>query len=298
MCPWIRPAPGFCRKNLPGEAEPGIAVAKIVYRDRPEFERGAVVPCRARDPVWMAGKSRPERAARNLDPPAFVVDSSGATAEAKGIQNPHRGAVRSCRRRCEFSDYRVGDRAVCHIFFFREVPRPLLWGGAFWIVPCSSICDPKPLIRFPAKNKIAETLPTPPLPETVLDILPFEMLQAPPARLQVLRLDGEGVVRTLRDRAPALPPKHTRMLNTCGISKCRDVASLDLRHMAEAGSVFCPVGAVNRDVDACLLGDRRLPVSGEPGELPTGGPCLAGGCHKNPALTACRIGIIDGERPL
>ena len=279
------------------EAEPGIIVTKTAYLDRLDFGHSAEVLCLDRDPVWMLSDYRPERvAAQNLDHPAFIAYSSGTTGEPKGIQNPHRGAVHSYMRRYEISDYRVGDRVACNIFFVWELLRPLLRGGTVYTTPDDVIYDPRRLVRFLAENEITETLMTPSLLESVLNALPVDTLRASLSRLRVLWLNGEVVTLALRDRALAALPEETRLLNTYSISECHDVASLDLRQMADVESEFCPVGFVNRDVDARLHDGQMQPVADRPGELLIGGPCLARGYLKKPGLTAERFVDIDGRR--
>lgn len=279
------------------EAEPRVVVTKKAYLDRLDFEHDAIVLCIDDDPVWMLSHFDPELVAgQNLDHLAFIAYSSGTTGEPKGIQDPHRGAVHSYMRRYEISDYQVGDRVACNIFYVWELLRPLLRGGTVYVIPDDTIYDPKLLIGFLAENEISETLMTPSLLETVLNALPAERTQASLKRLRVLWLNGEVVTAALRERALEVLPSSTRLLNTYSISECHDVASLDLREMAAIASEFCPVGFANEDVDARLFNDRLEPVTGQPGELLIGGPCLARGYLKKPELTAERFVTIDDRR--
>ena len=279
------------------EAEPKVVATKKAYLDRLDFDHDATVICIDGDPEWMSGTYDPEAvAAQNLDHLAFIAYSSGTTGEPKGIQNPHRGAVHSYKRRYEISDYRVGDRVACNIFFVWEVLRPLLKGATIYVIPDDTIYDPKLLIRFLAEHEITETLMTPSLLETVLNAVSGDRLRTALNRLRVLWLNGEVVTQVLRERALAVLPPATRLLNTYSISECHDVASLDLRRMAAVSSEFCPVGFVNHDVDARLFNDQLEPVVDQPGELLIGGPCLARGYLKKPQLTAERFVTIDNQR--
>jgi thioester reductase-like protein len=279
------------------EAEPRVVVTKKAYLDRLDFDHDTTVICIDGDPVWTLGAYNPEEVAeQNLDHLAFIAYSSGTTGEPKGIQDPHRGAVHSYMRRYEISDYRVGDRVACNIFFVWEVLRPLLKGATIYVIPDDTIYDPKLLIQFLADHEITETLMTPSLLETVLNALPGDRLRTALNRLRVLWLNGEVVTQALRERALAVLPATTRLLNTYSISECHDVSSLDLRHMAAVSSEFCPVGFANQDVDARLFNDQLEPVADQPGELLIGGPCLARGYLKKPELTAERFVTIDGQR--
>ncbi|MEJ2640359.1 MAG: non-ribosomal peptide synthetase [Desulfosarcinaceae bacterium] len=279
------------------EAEPKVVVTKKAYLDRLDFDHGATVLCIDKDPAWMLGSYDPTKVAdQSLDHLAFVAYSSGTTGEPKGIQDPHRGAVHSYMRRYEISDYRVGDRVACNIFFVWELLRPLLRGGTIYVIPDDTIYDPKLLVDFLGAHRITETLMTPSLLETVLNSLSADRLGAALKDLKVLWLNGEVVTLTLRERALAALPQNTRLLNTYSISECHDVASLDLGRMAAVDARFCPVGFPNADVEARLFDDDLRPVDEGPGELLIGGPCLARGYLKKPALTAERFVTIDGRR--
>lgn len=284
-------------KKILKEAEPKVVVTKKAYRDRLDFDHGAVVLCVDDDPIWMQGKYDPDKVAdQHLDHLAFVAYSSGTTGEPKGIQNPHRGAVHSYMRRYEISDYRVGDRVACNIFYVWELMRPLLRGGTVYVIPDDTIYDPKLLVNFLAEHDITETLMTPSLMETVINSISEERLRRDLNNLRVLWLNGEVVTLNLRERALAALPESTRLLNTYSISECHDVASLDLREMADVDAEFCPVGFANQDVEARLFDADLKPVTERPGELLIGGPCLARGYLKNPPLTAERFVTLDGRR--
>lgn len=284
-------------KKILFEAEPKVVVTKKAYRDRLDFDHGATVLCIDEDPVWAKEKyDAGTVASQTLDHLAFIAYSSGTTGEPKGIQAPHRGAVHSYLRRYEISDYKVGDRVACNIFFVWELLRPLLRGATIYVIADDTIYDPKLLVDFLAEHRITETLMTPSLLETVLNSLSAKRIHTALSRLKVLWLNGEVVTLNLRERVLAVLPEKTRLLNTYSISECHDVASLDLRRMAAVDSEFCPVGFSNKDVDARLFDDQLQPVTDRPGELLIGGPCLARGYLKKPELTSERFVTIDNQR--
>ena len=93
----------------------------------------------------------PGRPEEGYEPPlvdrenlAFIPYSSGTTGKPKGIANPHRAPVLSYLWRFGVSDYGVGDRVGCSVFFVWEVLRPLLRGGASYVIGDDVIYDPRP----------------------------------------------------------------------------------------------------------------------------------------------------------
>lgn len=272
------------------QAGPALIVTKTQYLDRLDFEHGATILCVDEGPMVFSEAFDPDRVKdQSLDHIAFISYTSGTTGEPKGIQDPHRGAVHSYMRRYEISDYAVGDRVACNIFFVWEILRPMLKGATIHVIPDDTIYDPRLLVRFLKTHEISETLMTPSLFETVLNSILGEQLRRDLEALKVLWLNGEVVTRTLRQRAIDTLPASTRLLNTYSISECHDVASLDLKAASDPGSDFCSVGFANKGVAAALFDDDLNPVTEGPGELLVGGPCLARGYLKKPELTSKRF---------
>lgn len=279
------------------EAEPAVVVTKAAYAERLDFDHNAKVLVIDADPDWMINDYDPASVAdQTPDHLAFVAYSSGTTGDPKGILDPHRGAIHSYFRRYEISDYQVGDRVACNIFFVWEILRPLLRGATCHVIPDEVIYDPARLVDFLAENEITEVLMTPSLLETVLNAVDGVELREKLSRLRVLWLNGEVVTVNLKNRAIATLHERTRLLNTYSISECHDVSSLDLKRMGKIDSEFCPVGFANEGVIAKLFDDSLKPAKGDTGELLIGGPCLARGYLKKPELTAERFVTIDGER--
>jgi amino acid adenylation domain-containing protein len=219
----------------------------------------------------------------------FVSYSSGTTGKPKGIANPHRAAVRSYLWRFGLSDYGVGDRVGCGVFFIWEAFRPLLRGAITYVIPDEVIYDPAALVRYLEKRRITETLMTPSLLEAVLD-------EGGPnigERLNGLRtlwLNGEVVTKTLARRALKLLP-NVRLLNLYSVSETHEIAAGDLQELVESTeATHCTVGRPKDPDHLYLLDeDRNLVPTGTPGELYVGGELLARGYVNLPEKTAERF---------
>ena len=231
-----------------------------------------------------AGPSRPRQ-----DDLVFVSYSSGTTGKPKGIANPHRAAVRSYFWRFGVSDYVPGDRVACNVFFIWEIFRPLLRGATSYVIPDDVIYDPPALIGFLAEHRITETLMTPSLLGSVLDVGGGE-IGGKLEHLRTLWLNGEVVTKTLAGRAISLLPE-TRLLNVYSASETHEVAAGDLRVLVDSTSAtYCPVGPPMDPGHTYILDGAGRPVpEGEPGELYVGGDCLARGYVNLPEKTAQRF---------
>jgi amino acid adenylation domain-containing protein len=219
----------------------------------------------------------------------FVSYSSGTTGKPKGIANPHRAAVRSYLWRLGLSDYRVGDRVGCGVFFIWEAFRPLLRGATTFVVSDEVIYDPAALVRCLEERRITETLMTPSLLEAVLDEGGPNIGESLNG-LRTLWLNGEVVTKTLVRRALKLLP-NVRLLNLYSVSETHEIAAGDLQELVESTeATHCPVGQP-KDSDRLYLldGDRNPVPVGMPGEIYVGGELLARGYVKLPEKTAERF---------
>jgi thioester reductase-like protein/amino acid adenylation domain-containing protein len=220
---------------------------------------------------------------------AFIPYSSGTTGKPKGIANPHRAPVLSYLWRFGVSDYGPGDRVGCSVFFVWEVLRPLLRGGASYVIGDDVIYDPPALIRHLEEHRITEIQMTSSLTEAVLDASGPDLAERLPD-LKTIWVCGEVVTKTLARRLlEALP--HARSFNLYSIAETHEVAVTELREVVDhPDSTYCPVGRPARPERLYVLDDelRRVP-EGEPGEVCVGGDMLARGFVNLPEKTAERF---------
>ena len=99
----------------------------------------------------------------------YVVYSGGSTGRPKGIEAPHRSPVHSYLWRLAVSGYQPGSRVGCNVFFVWECLRPLIRGGACYVVPDDIIFDSVAVLEFIQKHELTEILFTPSLMETILN---------------------------------------------------------------------------------------------------------------------------------
>jgi amino acid adenylation domain-containing protein/thioester reductase-like protein len=249
-----------------------------------------------RQQVFRMDVDEPEVADEVADPApvtrenlAFIPYSSGTTGKPKGIANPHRAPVLSYLWRYGVSDYGPGDRVGCSVFFVWEVLRPLLRGGASYVIGDDVIYDPPALVRFLEEHRITEIQMTSSLAEAVLDWGGPDLAERLPD-LRTIWVCGEVVTKTLARRLlEALP--HARSFNLYSIAETHEVAVTDLREVVDhPDSTYCPVGRPVRPERLYILDDdlRRVP-EGEAGEVCVGGDMLARGFVNLPEKTAERF---------
>ena len=220
---------------------------------------------------------------------AFIPYSSGTTGKPKGIANPHRAPVLSYLWRYGVSDYGPSDRVGCSVFFVWEVLRPLLRGGASYVIGDDVIYDPPALVRYLEEHRITEIQMTSSLTEAVLDWGGPDLAERLPG-LKTIWVCGEVVTKTLARRLlEALP--HARSYNLYSIAETHEVALTGLREVVDhPDSTYCPVGRPVHPERLYILDDelRRVP-EGEPGEVCVGGEMLARGFVNLPEKTAERF---------
>ena len=220
---------------------------------------------------------------------AFIPYSSGTTGKPKGIANPHRAPVLSYLWRFEVSDYGPGDRVGCSVFFVWEVLRPLLRGGASYVIGDDVIYDPPALVRYLEEHRITEIQMTSSLTEAVLDASGPDLAERLPD-LKTIWVVGEVVTKTLARRLlEALP--QARSFNLYSIAETHEVAVTELGESVDhPDSTYCPVGRPARPERLYILDDelRQVP-EGEAGEVCVGGDMLAHGFVNLPEKTAERF---------
>jgi amino acid adenylation domain-containing protein/thioester reductase-like protein len=232
-----------------------------------------------------------------LDHPAYIVYSSGTTGEPKGIVAPHRGAVHSYFWRFGIKDYAPGERVACNIFFVWECIRPLLRGGACFVIPDTVIYDPSLLLKYISNWQITEVLFTPSLCETILLMSSLSDIQKAFKTVNTIWLNGEVVTGKLLHTAIANLPESTDIYNLYSISECHDVSVENMRKTHLPSTNICLAGTPMPDAIIKIMDDNGHVVQpGARGELYVGGACLAH-CYLNkPHLTRERFVTIENER--
>lgn len=273
-------------EDVLSDCEPSVVLTKDAHAGRlPDWQESFRMD--VDEPGTPDGASEPVRVDReNL---AFIPYSSGTTGKPKGIANPHRAPVLSYLWRFGVSDYGPDDRVGCSVFFVWEVLRPLLRGGASYVIGDDVIYDPPALIRHLEEHRITEIQMTSSLMEAVLDASGPDLAERLPD-LKTVWVCGEVVTKTLARRLlEALP--QVRSFNLYSIAETHEVAVTELGEaVAHPDSTYCPVGRPARPERLYILDEdlRRVP-EGEPGEVCVGGDMLARGFVNLPDKTAERF---------
>ena len=246
--------------------------------------------------TFRMDKDEPEASEKDHEAPevhrenlAFIPYSSGTTGKPKGIANPHKAPVLSYLWRFGVSDYGPGDRVGCSVFFVWEVLRPLLRGGASYVIGDDVIYDPPALVRYLEEHGITEIQMTSSLAEAILDASGPDLADRLPD-LRTIWVCGEVVTKTLARRLLERLP-HARSFNLYSIAETHEVAVTGLAEAVEhADSTYCPVGRPARPERLYILDDKlRRVAEGEPGEVCVGGEMLARGYVDLPEKTAERF---------
>ena len=273
-------------EDVLSDCEPNVVLTKEAYAGRlPRWQESFRID--VDEPGAPDEAYEPPRVDReNL---AFIPYSSGTTGKPKGIANPHRAPVLSYLWRFGVSDYGPGDRVGCSVFFVWEVLRPLLRGGASYVIGDDVIYDPPALIRHLEVHRITEIQMTSSLTEAVLDASGPDLAERLPD-LKTIWVCGEVVTKTLARRLLGALPQ-VRPYNLYSIAETHEVAVTELWEVVDhPDSTYCPVGRPARPDRLYVLDDelRRVP-EGEPGEVCVGGDMLARGFVNLPEKTAERF---------
>lgn len=285
---------------LPLSGEPEHRVQAVYARARPA---AILDPDSLAEALAFEGPL--DHTSGELDDPAYLVFSSGTTGEPKGILCPHRGAVLSYDWRFELRPYGEGHRVGANVFFVWELLRPLLVGATLVVIPDAVIYDPPVLVAFLREHRVHETLFTPSLLRTVLNLVPDIDLPD----LQTIYLNGEVVAKDLL--AMTMERLDAQIWNLYSASECHEIACIRLdATFLETTETPSFEGSVADTVESAavaigpgfpqlalkIIADGRPVPDGQIGELFIDTPCLAIGYLGQPELTAQRFPTLDGRR--
>ncbi len=217
---------------------------------------------------------------------AYLMYTSGSTGQPKGVQVLHRGLTNFAGEAIRVMEVGPGSRVLqlASLSFDASVLEMLLamlTGSTLHLVPQQALLSGESLERVLREQRIT-TLAIPP---SLLHTVPFRGEPgADYPDLASIVVGGEACPAATANRwgpgrcfLNAYAPTEATIFVTA--ERCR------------GGHVEAPtLGATIRGAELLLLGSRMEPVdAGQVGEIYLGGPCLARGYHRRPALTAERF---------
>lgn len=236
-----------------------------------------------------AGPRQP--AARRVDSRnlAYVMYTSGTTGRPKGVLGQHDATLHRLRWMWREHAFAEGERA-CHrtslsfVDSVWEIFGPLLAGVPADILDADAVADPETLVAALELHGTTRIVVVPSLLGSILDTVPA--LDARLAWLRTWVTSGErlplGLARRFHE---ALPGR--RLLNLYGCTEvAADATAAAVPEAVEVVTIGRPIsGATAAVTDRAGTPVPALVV----GELRVGGPIVARGYHRAPALTADRF---------
>lgn len=235
------------------------------------------IPCLMVDEAKLPPSSEETDADFVANDIAWLVYSSGSTGQPKGITISHHTILSSYAWRYQISDYQPGYRVLCNIYFYWEVFRPLLRGGAVYVIDDNLLSDFDALYAFIEKEQINEYLMTPSYAEMFWGHMEKEGYPDF-SSLSCCWLNGEVVSNSLSER---LVPYYStvKFYNLYSISETFDVACSLLNQQSPKDGSLTSIGPVFPAVSAVILDEDKLTplANGEVGALYIGGDGLCQG---------------------
>ncbi len=278
-------------------ADAGISalVTSSGLADRFEWYDG---PTLLVDEAWRAGrvpeKSTPAPTPTCLpDQLAYVIYTSGSTGAPKGVMVSHRnvcGLFAAAGTVHDFTGDDVWTLAHSTAFDFSvwEMWGALLHGARLVVLPRAVVLDPAELWRTVVAEQVTVFSSTP----GAFEQLAGAAVDAPAGALRAVVLGGDRCdtarLRSWLDRFGAERP---RLVNMYGITETTvHVTHHRLTPADLSGGADSPVGRPLPGVRAHVVDTHGAPVPvGGQGELLVGGPGVARGYLRRPALTADRF---------
>jgi amino acid adenylation domain-containing protein len=223
---------------------------------------------------------------------AYVIYTSGSTGRPKGAMVAHRGMLNHLWAKVVDLGLerrgRVAQTASqCFVISVWQLLAPLLVGGSVHIAGESTVHDPKLLLRFVARERIAVLEVVPSLLRGMLDSLTAAGGTMDLSSLRWLIVTGEACAPDLSYRWLELVP-HTRLLSAYGPTECSDdVAHYRMAKPDVRPSLALPIGRPIANTRIYVLDHRGRPTAqGVAGELCVAGRGIGRGYLGLPARTA------------
>ncbi|MFH9405270.1 amino acid adenylation domain-containing protein [Streptomyces sp. NPDC017638] len=227
---------------------------------------------------------------------AYVIYTSGSTGRPKGVGVAHRQVVRLLTATAEDFGFGPGDvwslfHSPAFDFSVWEIWGALAHGGTLAVVPADVTRSPREFLDFLLAHRVTVLNQTP----SAFRELTAEVMARPgPSGLALRTVVFGGEALAVDDLAPWFDRFGDRcpdLVNMYGITETTvHVTHRRIRPADLDGPVRSPIGHALADLRLHLLDAHGRPVPrGAAGELHVGGPGVARGYLRRPALTAERF---------
>ena len=227
---------------------------------------------------------------------AYVIYTSGSTGRPRGVRIPHEALWNHCQAVCLSYGLRPGDRVLQFAspgfdMAAEEIVPTLASGAALVFWPSQDALDLADFSRFLAEQRLSVLN----LPASFWHAWVDELdrSESPlPASLRLVVTGSEPVLRERLVTWQRLVGGRVAWRNAYGVTEATITSTLYVPDLEceQSSSSTVPLGRPLANIQVYVLDDELQPLPiGIPGELYIGGPGLASGYLRQPALTAERL---------